>query len=417
VINVAGDSPISAFIFKNVTLLDVVKGQLLPDYHVLVIHSNIVEVGSELPGFSAARTIDVAGRVLMPGLCDAHVHVTAATPDFAALARWSPTYVAARASQIMHAMLHRGFTTVRDAGGADHGLAQAVTEKLFRGPRLLFCGKAMSQTGGHGDMRLPGEQHLIQCPCCAGLSRICDGVAEVRHACRDEIRKGATHLKLMVSGGVASPTDRIDSTQFANDEIEAAVQEANAAGIYCMAHAYTPRAIQRAVRAGVRSVEHGNLLDLETAEILLKHDAFLVPTLSTYHALAHEGVESGLPLSMRAKLDEVLGAGLHALELAAKVGIPLVYGSDLLGPMHRHQLDEFAIRGEVQRPVEIIRAATVNAAKLFNMSGQIGVVAPGAKADLLVVDGNPLEDLGVLQNPDKFLRLIMRDGDLIRCDI
>lgn len=404
-------------LFKNATLLDVVGGELLPDRSVLVIDSQIMEVGSGNPRFSDARVIDVAGRVLMPGLCDAHVHVTAATPDFADLARWSASYVAARSSKILSDMLFRGFTTVRDAGGADHGLAQALEEKIFIGPRLLFCGRAISQTGGHGDMRLPGEHHVPHCPSCAGLARICDGVAEVRHACRDEIRKGATHLKLMASGGVSSPTDRILNTQFAEDEIVAAVQEASAAGIYCMAHAYTPRAIQRAVRAGVRSIEHGNLLDMETAQLIHRHGAFLVPTLSTYDALAREGVEAGLPRAMRAKVDEVLQAGLHALELAAATGIQLVYGSDLLGPMHRHQLNEFAIRREVQKPIDIIRSATVTAAALFDLSGHIGIVAPGAQADLLVVDGNPLEDLDVLQNPQEFLRMIMRDGDLIHCGL
>ncbi len=406
----------SALIFKNATVLDVVGGELLADQHVTVLESRIVEVGPGRPTSIEARVIDAAGCVLMPGLCDAHVHVTAATPDFAALERWAPSYVAARASEIMRAMLFRGFTTVRDAGGADHGLAQAVREKLFLGPRLLYCGKAISQTGGHGDMRLPGEQQLIQCPCCSGLGRVVDGVPEMRRACRDEIRKGATHIKLMVSGGVSSPTDRISSTQFAEDEIIAAVEEAAAAEIYCMAHAYTARAIQRAVRAGVRSIEHGNLLDQETAELMRDRGAYLVPTLATYDALAREGVEAGLPLSMRAKVDDVLQAGLHALELAAAAGVQLVYGSDLLGVMHRHQLNEFAIRGTVQRPIDVIRAATFNAAKLFQMEGEIGVVSPGARADLLLVDGNPLEDLGVLQKPERYLKVIMSNGDLVRCD-
>ena len=404
-------------LLSNATLLDVVKGELLPDRSVLVIDSQIKEVNSGAVRFKDARVIDVGGRVLMPGLCDAHVHVTAATPDFADLARWSPSYVAARSSEILRDMLFRGFTTVRDAGGADHGLARAVQEKVFIGPRLLFCGRAISQTGGHGDMRLPGEDHIPDCPTCAGLGRICDGETQVRHACRDEIRKGATHIKLMASGGVSSPTDRISNTQFSEAELAAAVQEATAAGIYCMGHAYTPRAIQRAVRAGVRSIEHGNLLDEETAQLMHRHGAYLVPTLSTYHALAREGVEAGLPRSMRAKVDEVLEAGLRALELACRAGIRLVYGSDLLGPMHRHQLSEFAIRREVQNPIDIIRSATVTAAELFDLSGQVGIVAPGAKADLLVVDGNPIEDLGVLQNPREFLRIIMRDGDLIHCGL
>jgi imidazolonepropionase-like amidohydrolase len=407
----------SRVIFKNAAVLDVVAGTLAENRHVTVEDSRIVEVSSGTPATGDAQVIEAGGRILMPGLCDAHVHVTAATPDFAALERWAPSYVAARAGEIMRAMLFRGFTTVRDTGGADHGLAQAIREKLILGPRLLYCGKALSQTGGHGDMRLPGEQQLVQCPCCSGLGRICDGVPEVRRACRDEIRKGATHIKLMVSGGVSSPTDRISSTQFAEDEITAAVEEAAAAGIYCAAHAYTARAIQRAVIAGVRSIEHGNLLDLETAELMRNRGAFLVPTLATYDALAREGVKAGLPASMRAKVDDVLEAGIHALKLAAATGVQLVYGSDLLGSMHRHQLNEFAIRGQVQKPIDVIRSATVNAAKLFRMEGEIGFISPGACADLLLVDGNPLEDLGVLQNPDRYLKVIMSNGSVVRYDI
>lgn len=403
-------------IFRNATVLDVVTATLLADHNVLVIGDRIAEISSQEIMSASARVIDCAGRVLMPGLCDAHVHVTAATADFAALERWSPSYVAAHAGRIMNSMLHRGFTTVRDGGGADHGLARALEERLFIGPRLLHCGKAISQTGGHADMRLPSEHHLDQCPCCAGLGRICDGVAEMRRACRDTVRTGATHIKLMVSGGVSSPTDRISSTQFARDELAAAVEEAAAAEIYCMAHAYTPRAIQRAVLAGVRSIEHGNLLDQETASLMRQHGVFLVPTLVTYEALAREGVEAGLPVAMKGKLNEVLQKGLEALQVAIDAGVSIAFGTDLLGAMHRHQLREFSIRSEVQLPIDVIRSATINAARLFQMEGQIGVVSQGAFADLLVVDGNPLEDLALLQTPERSLRVIMRQGEIIRCD-
>jgi len=404
----------SAVLFKNAAVLDTVAGQLRPEHDVLVVDDRITEVCDGALTFSDARVIDVAGRVLMPGLCDGHVHVTALSADFAALERMAPSYVASHAAGILHSMLLRGFTTVRDAGGADHGLARALNERLIIGPRLLYCGKALSQTGGHGDMRAPGEHHLQQCPCCCGLGRICDGVTEVRRACRDAIRTGATHIKLMVSGGVASPTDRISSTQFADDELNAAVEEASAAEIYCMAHAYTPRAMQRAVKAGVRSIEHGNLLDQETADLLCDTGAFLVPTLVTYRALAREGREAGLPVASLAKLQSILESGLRALELASRSGVSLVFGSDLLGPMHRHQLDEFAIRGEVQKPIDVIRSATINAARLFDLEGEIGTVTAGASADLLVVEGNPLEDLGVLRDPERHLRVIMRQGELIR---
>ncbi|PWC41922.1 amidohydrolase family protein [Azospirillum sp. TSO22-1] len=401
-------------LLANATVLDAAAGALLPDHHVLVRAGRIVEVlDGRLPG-SAARTIDLRGAVLMPGLCDGHVHVTAATPDFAALERWSPTYVAARAGDILRGMLLRGFTTVRDAGGCDFGIAQAVEEGYLEGPRILFCGHALSQTGGHADMRARGQNSFEGCFCCSGLGRICDGVDAVRRACRDEIRKGATQIKLMVSGGVASPTDRITNTQFSLDEITAAVEEAEAAGIYVMAHAYTPRAITRAVRCGVRSIEHGNLIDAETVALMKERGTFLVPTLATYDALAREGLQAGLPADIHGKVFEVLDAGQRALELAHHGGVPLVYGSDLLGSMHQHQLREFAIRGEVQAAADVIRSATVDAARLFGMEGEIGVVTPGARADLIVVDGNPLDDLGVLQRPESALKLVMKDGRIFK---
>ncbi|HLI11754.1 MAG TPA: amidohydrolase family protein [Alphaproteobacteria bacterium] len=397
-------------LLKNALLLDAEAGELIPDRHVLIEDGRIRAVDTAVPKAADADVLDLKGRVLMPGLCDAHVHVTAATPDFALLTRWSPSYVAVRAGEILHAMLMRGFTTVRDAGGADFGLADAIEEGVISGPRLRFCGHALSQTGGHGDMRQRGEHALDECLCCAGLGRICDGVAEMRRACRDEIRKGAHQIKLMVSGGVSSPTDRITSTQFAAEEITAAVEEAEAADIYVMAHAYTARAINRALECGVRSIEHGNLLDESSIALFRAKDAFLVPTLSTYRALAEEGVAAGMPARLVDKVHDVLDAGMRALELAHRHGVRMAYGTDLLGAMHRHQLREFAIRAEVQRPADIIRAATVNAADLFRMRGEIGVIAPGARADLLVLDGNPLEDLGVLQAPERHLRLILKDG-------
>jgi imidazolonepropionase-like amidohydrolase len=402
-------------LIRNANVLDVVAGTILADRSVLVRDGRIVEIdGAKAATPTGARVIDLKGLTLMPGLSDGHVHLTAATPDFAALTRWSPSYVAARAGEILEHMLMRGFTTVRDAGGADFGLADAVEEGYLTGPRILFCGHALSQTGGHGDMRGRGENSFEGCFCCAGLGVICDGVAEVRRACRNEIRKGASQIKIMASGGVSSPTDRITSTQFSIEELTAAVEEAEAASLYVMAHAYTPRAINRALDCGVRSIEHGNLLDASSIDKFLEHDAFLVPTLATYHALAEEGVKVGLPADMHAKIFDVLDAGSRALELAHRRGVKLVYGSDLLGAMHRRQLTEFAIRGEVQKPIDVLRAATINAAALFRREGEIGVVAPGARADLLAVDGNPLDDLGVMQDPERFLKLIMKDGKIYK---
>ncbi len=406
----------SATLFRNALILDVVAGSVLSEHDVLVSDGRIRKI-SETPIKTAdARVIDVGGRVLMPGLCDAHVHAVSATSSFLELQGWSPFYTASRMMGVLEGMLLRGFTTVRDAGGADWGVAAAVEEGHVVGPRILYCGKALSQTGGHGDMRGPGE-NFEQCLCCPGLGRICDGVTEVRRAVRDEVRKGATHIKLMVSGGIASPTDRISSTQFSLEEIRAAVEEAEAANIYCMGHAYTARAIGRALECGVRSIEHGNLLSEETAELFIEKGAFLVPTLVVLFTMAKEGERHGLPPHVIAKVPEVLEHGTRALELCHRRGVKIVFGSDLLGTMHDSQSEEFLIRAEIQKPIDVIRSATTIAADLFQMSGEIGVIAEGARADLLVVDGDPTEDLHLLQNQGQFLKLIMKDGKIFKNDL
>ena len=400
---------------NNASVLDAERGTLVPDRSVLVEDGRIAEIGASSEVHDAVdRTIDVRGRVLMPGLIDCHVHVTAATANFAEIEEWSPFYLAARSAKIMGGMLQRGFTTVRDAAGADFGLARAVQEGLVDGPRLIFGGRGLSQTGGHGDGRSSGRTAQE-----AGYSYttgnvVCDGVPQVRRTVREEIKRGAQHIKLMLSGGVASPTDRVDSTQFSVDEIRAAVEEAEAANLYVMGHAYTSRAINRGLECGVRSIEHGNLMDASSPPLFLSHGAFYVPTLVTYSALAEHGLASGLPEVSHRKISDVLDAGLGALEMADRAGVQIAYGTDLLGAMHVFQNREFKIRAEVQSPASILRAATVTAAQLLRMAGQVGVVAPGAHADLLIVDANPLEDIGVLADPDTHIQLIMKAGEIFR---
>jgi imidazolonepropionase-like amidohydrolase len=399
-------------IFRNACILDVVAGSVLGEQDVLIKDGRIKQIGRTVKD-DAAVTIDLRGQVLMPGLCDGHVHTISASNSFAELQRWSPFYMASRMGEILRGMLMRGFTTVRDAGGADWGIASAVEEGYVDGPRILFCGKALSQTGGHGDMRTPGE-NLEQCVCCPGLGRICDGVSEVRKAVRDEVRKGATQIKLMVSGGIASPTDRIGSTQFSIEEIKAAVEEAEAASIYCMGHAYTARAIERALECGVRSIEHGNLLREETADVFLRKNAFIVPTLVILFTMAKEGAKHGLPAHVVAKVPEVFEHGAKALEICSRRGVKIVYGSDLLGTMQDRQSEEFLIRAEVQKPIDVIRSATSIAAEMFQMEGEIGVVREGARADLLVVDGDPTRDLNLLQGQGRSLNIIMKDGKFFK---
>jgi imidazolonepropionase-like amidohydrolase len=286
-------------------------------------------------------------------------------------------------------------------------------QRYLEGPRILIGGKALSQTGGHADMRSRGRTAIDQCACGAGLGRVCDGVTEVRRAVRNEVRRGAHHIKLMLSGGVASPTDRVDSTQFSLEEIRAAVEEAEAANLYVTGHAYTARAINRGLECGVRSIEHGNLMDASSIPLFKEKRAFYVPTLATYSALAAHGREAGLPEHSYRKVFDVLDAGLRALDLAHRAGIPIVYGTDLLGDMHDEQLNEFTLRREVQQPADILRSATTVAARLLRMEGEIGVVAPGAWADLLVIEGDPLQDIAALSDPGRPLKLIMSRGQVV----
>lgn len=352
----------------------------------------------------------------MPGLTDAHVHAMAVAADLAEMVELSPTLHAAKAKDMLEAMLMRGFTTVRDAAGADWGLAEAVRLGHFKGPRLLFSGHALSQTGGHGDSRHKNNDSE-GCACSysfGSLSRIADGTAEVRKAARDELRKGATQIKIMASGGVSSPTDHISNTQYSLEEIRAIVEEAEAARTYVMAHAYTSKSIRRAIECGVRSIEHANLIDRETAELVTAHGAFVVPTMVTYEMLYKLGGQLGFPAISLAKLSEVRDAAVTGLENCKAAGTKIGHGSDLLGAMQEHQSLEFSLKAQVLTPHEVITAATATNAELFNMSGQIGVIAPGAFADLLVVEGDPLKDLNLLQEQGRYLSVIMKEGQFVK---
>lgn len=397
-------------LIRNATYLDVVEG--IYRKGDIKVHDGIIsEIGEELTNDSAVLELDAKGKFVLPGLIDCHVHVTAATADLGQLGEWSPNYAALNTAKIMSDMLDRGFTTVRDAAGADFGLHDAQADGLLRGPRLFFGGKALSQTGGHGDARPRGRHSHEGHYCAPHIGRIADGVDAVRVAVRDELRKGAHHIKIMVSGGVASPTDRIDSTQYSISEIQAAVEEADAANRYVTAHAYTGRAINRALRAGVRGIEHGNLLDAESLELFKEHQAFLTMTLVTYWALEREGREFGLSQENWEKVASVLDGGYEALGRAHEAGVNLAYGTDLLGGMHRHQAKEFAIRGKVIPAIDVIRSATVTAAALLQREGGLGVIATGAAGDFIVTKEDPMKDLDVLA--DSRLDFVIQQGEIV----
>ncbi|MDH5538939.1 MAG: amidohydrolase family protein [Rhizobacter sp.] len=404
-------------VVRNARVFDSATGRMHPHSQIVIEGERIAAVTNEPIQVDAAKVIDAGGRVVLPGLIDAHVHVVATSHDLMGLALQPVSLVSAQSSQIMRGMLMRGFTTVRDAGGADFGLQAAVEQGLFEGPRLFIAGFPISQTGGHADMRPKGVRSREMFCSCAGLGligAIADGVGEVRRAVREQVRNGANQIKIMAGGGVASPTDPIDGTQFSIEELRAACEEAEAANLYAMAHAYSPRAVTRAVQAGVRSIEHGNLIDEATAKVMKSHGAYLVPTLSTYVALAEEGQRLGWSAEMLAKLKSVRERGIEAVRIARSEGVPVVFGTDLLGHMHERQSGEFDLRLAAMTPVEILQSATFVAAQLMRQEGEIGQLVAGAWADLLVIEGDPTRDLAMLAEPAQGIRLVMKGGRVVR---
>lgn len=399
---------------------DSARGLIGPVSTIVIEGDRIADIVADGRHIDDARVIDAGGRVVLPGLIDAHVHVVAASHDLVGLGLQAPSLLVAQSSQIMRAMLHRGFTSVRDAAGADFGLQEAVQRGLFEGPRLSIAGFPVSQTGGHADMRPKGVRTREMFCSCAGLGligAIADGVGEVRRAVREQVRNGANQIKIMAGGGISSPTDPLEGTQFSVEELRAACEEAEAANLYAMAHAYAPRAVTRAVQAGVRSIEHGNLIDEATARVMKTHGAYLVPTLSTYAALAEEGERLGWSAEMLEKLERVKSRGIEAVRIARAEGVPVVFGTDLLGHMHERQNGEFDLRLQAMGAVEALQSATIVAARLMRQEGRIGELVRGAFADLLIVDGDPTRELSMLTSPEQGIRLVMQGGRSVRSSL
>jgi imidazolonepropionase-like amidohydrolase len=402
----------TSILFRNLRLLDPRWDDARGGYEVLVEGDRIKEVSDTPIKAASARTVDCGGRTLMPGLIDCHVHVYLVELGLARLEAMPLTLLTAKASKLMRDMLDRGFTTVRDTGGADWGIKEAVETGVLPGPRLFISGRPISMTGGHGDSRrrTAGDE---PCKCCNALSFVletADGADGVRKAVREQMRQGADQIKIFVSGGVASPWDPLDSLQYSPTEISAAVEEAHNFGRYVLAHAYTPEAITRAVTAGVRTIEHGNLIDDKAAKLMADRGALMVANLVAYYAMKERGRSFGMSADQLAKNELVIDGGLRSLEIAKRAGVPVAYGSDLLGQLQVDQSREFLFRAEVLSPIEIIRQATLVGADVVRMTGKLGVVEPGAFADLIVVDGDPLKDLGLFQDQGAHLSAIMKAG-------
>ena len=399
-------------LFRNFQLLEPEFGELRGGYELLVEGENVKELSEKPIKSAGADVVDCGGRTMMPGLVDSHVHVTLSEVNIRFLEAIPLTLMTARSARLMLGMLNRGFTSVRDTGGADWGLKTAVEQGDIPGPRLYIAGAALGPTGGHSDPRRRTDFGM-RCHCCDAMRfgmRQSDGVSEVLKSVREQMRQGADHIKIMMSGGVASPYDPLDSLQFSVAEVTAAVGEAKAFGRYVCAHAYTPEAMTRAAQCGVRVIEHGNLIDDKTAKLMAEKGMFVVANLVAYYAMKERAAEYGMTSDMLAKNDLVIDGGLRSLEICKRAGVPVGYGTDLLGALQVEQSREFTIRSEVLSPIEIIRAATTVGARIVRQEGKIGTLKSGAYADLLLVDGDPLKNLGVLQEQGKYLTAIMKGG-------
>ncbi|MFV2090294.1 MAG: amidohydrolase family protein [Pseudomonadales bacterium] len=402
-------------LFENARIFDGLNDGCLDAHHVLVEGNVIKEVSDVAIGCENAERIDCSGKTLMPGLIDCHVHVYIADLNLGATGK-PATYYAQYAGKFLKHILGCGFTTVRDIAGGDHGLAMAIKKGFLQAPRYFYGGLALSQTGGHGDLRASSSATSF-CTCGAEtnfLAIIADGVDECTRAVREELRKGAHHIKIMGSGGVMSPSDPIDRCQYSDAEITAIVDECTRRGAYVAAHCHPDEAVRRCVELGVRTIEHATLITEETARLVVEKDAYTVPTFAVVGALRESGEAMGVTRNSLDKLMEIYDYMLEGLQIMHRAGIRIGFGTDLLAEQHVLQGTEFTLRAEVLPHAEILKSATSVNAGILGMDDKLGQVKAGYLADLLVVNGNPLDDIGLLASNGRDLAVILRDGEFIK---
>jgi imidazolonepropionase-like amidohydrolase len=403
-------------VLTNVTLIDCTGADPRPDMAVVVSEGLIQKVAPSrsLRAPRGASAIDLAGRTLMPGLIDAHVHLGITETSWDQVIREPAAVYAFKVGRVIEETLDAGFTTVRDAGLIDSGFAQAVEKGYLRGPRILPSGAPISQTGGHGDWRARYQDYWPDAvPGLVAPPALCDGVEEVRRAARQQLRRGATQVKVMASGGAMSPSDDIDTTQFTVEELAAAAYEAKAAGRYAMAHTYSPGSIRNALEAGVVSIEHGNFLDEETAALMKARGAYLVPTLATYELIDRFGEQYGVPAFNMQKIRQAKARGAESVRMAEAAGVKIGSGSDLLGPMQPFKTLELSLKAAILGPMAALVSATRTNAELLRLGDRSGTVEEGKWADLIVVEGNPLEDVDLLREAGN-VRLVLKRGEVMK---
>jgi len=403
----------SNILFTNASVVLDGCTELQTSFNVLVRGNCIDSVSSSPIHHADATVIDVAGRTLMPGLLDAHAHITGLTLSPKNIAYPESDIIFAAARYLQNSLMD-GFTTIREAGGADYRIARLLAEGKIIGPRLFYSGKALTQTGGGADFRTPNE---LMDPCghigpFSVMSVIADGIAEVRKAAREELRKGATQIKLFASGGVVFPSEAHATLyEYSEEELRAVVEEAAARGTYVMAHVYTDAGVRRCLKAGVRSIEHANFVSEETVAMMAACGAYFDPTFISLVQRMESATETHLPDSIVDNCQRTVSRGKLVYAWARKYNVPIAFGTDLWGPeAQQSQLREFEMRMDVDSAAHVVQSATVTNADLLMHKGKLGTIAPGAFADLLIVEGNPLKDLRVMTDPQRNLKLIMKDG-------
>ena len=417
-------------LIRNVNIFDGVNEARMAG-NVLVEGNLIKQISAEAISAPAATVIDGGGGTLMPGLIEAHAHLSLHGDLFQIRNDLNWMYVGAKSGAEAGRMLMRGFTTARDAGGPVNGLRKVIDAGHVDGPRIYAAGPPLTQTGGHFDIRGLSEPnyYFLGMPDAKQFMEwmyMADGVPEVQKAAREVFRKGSSHIKIMAGGGVATVYDPLDGLQFTPEEIRAIVVEAEKVGSYAMAHIYTPEAITIALNAGVRSIDHGMLIDDKTMKLLKKKDAFLVPSLAVGLFTPEELSFVWPTEAIREKGARIIAGMKNEIKLAKKYKVKIGFGTDAFGPdrtAFEIQALEFKARAKYFTPVEILRQATSINAAIVAMSGPmmnpyldgpLGVIQEGAYADILVVDGNPLEDILLLGDSEKNISLIMKDGKIYK---
>ena len=408
----------SQLLFTNARVFDGVAADCAEGMNVLVADGIIADISSQPVAAPNARVIDAGGRTLMPGLIDAHIHSYACNVSMQRIEAVGDAYRTAYAARMLGHALDCGFTTVRDIGGGDYSLSRAIADGLIRAPRFFYSGKILSMTGGHGDLRSLEEKgcdhSFCSCEHSNWAARMADGVDACLRVTRDELWQGAHCIKIMGSGGVSSPTDPIWMNQYREDEIRAIVNECAERRTYVAAHCHPSSAVRRCVEFGVRSIEHATLIDDATAQFVADRGAFIVPTMVILFTLVEKGRELGFPPASQEKADYAFKQALSGMDSMRRAGVKICLGTDLLGPLHVQQSREFAIRSEVFTPIEILRQATSIGAEMMMMEGRLGCVRPGAHADLIVVDGDPLQDISLLAKGGEKLSVIVRAGEVVK---